>query len=312
MAKKIGGLGRGLASLIPDKKEDRITAQAKNIWSGGQVSGTGQGSVAQDDIEAITFIPLNKISANPYQPREHFAHGDLEDLISSIKEHGILQPLVVAPKGDKFELIAGERRWRAAQFLELDKVPAIVRDVTEQEQLELSLIENIQRQNLNSIEEARAYQRLIDEFNLTQEQVAKRVGKSRAKVANTLRFLHLPAEIQQWLAEGKLTEGHAKILLEIDNPKKQLTIAKRILRQQLTVRDTKEVVSNSGSVKVKSHVRQMGSGKYKAWEDNLQSVLGTKVHIDDKKGKGRIVIEYYSDEELRDLVDRLSRLDDGL
>jgi ParB family chromosome partitioning protein len=132
------------------------------------------------------------------------------------------------------------------------------------------------------------------------------------KVANTLRFLNLPAEIQQWLAEGKLTEGHAKILLEIDSPKKQLTIAKRILRQQLTVRDAKNVVDSSKDIKIKGHIRQLSQRKYKAWENNLESVLGTKVNIDDKKGKGRIIIEYYSEEELRDLVDRLSRLDDDL
>ena len=311
MAKHSGGLGRGLASLIPDKKDDKIVTQAKNLWGGSQEQ-IETASAAGEDLAAITFVPLGKIAANPYQPREHFSHGSLEELISSIKEHGILQPLVVAPKDDGFELIAGERRLRAAQFLELDKVPVIIREVTEQEQLELSLIENIQRQNLNAIEEARAYQRLIDEFNLTQAEVAQRVGKSRAKVANTLRLLHLPAEIQAWLAEGKLTEGHAKILLEVDNPKKQLTIAKRILRQQLTVRDTKEVVTSAKGIKVKEHTRSSNRGKYKTWEDNLQSVLGTKVSIDDKKGKGRIMIEYYSEEELRDLVDRLSRLDDDL
>lgn len=313
MAKNKGGLGRGLASLIPDKKnEDKIAAQVKNFWSGNQAAVSSTQQEGNNNIETITFIPLNKISANPYQPREHFSHSNLEELINSIKEHGILQPLVVAAKGDEFELIAGERRFRAAQFLELDKVPAIIRDVTKQEQLELSLIENIQRQDLNAIEKARAYQRLIDEFNLTQAEVAQRVGKSRAKVANTLRFLNLPAEIQQWLAEGKLTEGHAKILLEIDSPKKQLTIAKRILRQQLTVRDAKNVVDSSKDIKIKGHIRQLSQRKYKAWENNLESVLGTKVNIDDKKGKGRIIIEYYSEEELRDLVDRLSRLDDDL
>lgn len=313
MANQTGGLGRGLASLIPDKKDEKISAQAKNFWSGRKESvsaGSEQTQLGSENLEAISFVPLEKIKPNPYQPRQNFSHSELEDLMNSIKEHGILQPLVLTAKGDFFELVAGERRFRSAQFLEMEKVPAIIRSVTHQEQLELSLIENIQRQNLNPIEEARAYQRLLDEFNLTQEEVAKRVGKSRPKVANTIRLLNLSAEVQEWLAAGKLTEGHAKVLLEIDSPAKQATVAKRIMRQQLTVRAAESLVDSSGGEKYKKKILHFTDSNYKTWEKALQSALGTKVNITGQQGKGKIIIEYFSEEELRAMVERLGNTDD--
>lgn len=308
------GLGRGLASLIPDKKNtaDKISQQAKQAWGVNATRAVSEQNSQTDSLAVIEFLSIDKIDVNPYQPRQSFSHSGLEELMASIKEHGILQPLIVAPQGDKYQLIAGERRLRAARFLELDKVPAIIRPVSEQEQLELSLIENIQRQDLNPLEEAQAYQRLITEFNLTQEEVGQRVGKSRSKVANILRLLQLPVEVQVWLSEGKLTESHAKILLELDKPHKQITLAKRIMRQKLTVRDSEQALKHFKEIKVKGHSRQLSESKYGIWEKNLQSVLGTKVRIEDRNGRGQVVLEYFSEEELRSLVERINQLDDML
>lgn len=311
------GLGRGLASLIPDsKKQDTIKQQARSVWNGVAnddkpksvpVTEEKSSRVQENQIQQIL---VKKITANPYQPRTQFDRASLEELMASIKEHGILQPVVLAPVADGYQLIAGERRFRSAQFLEMETVPAIVRDVTEQQQLELSLIENIQRQQLNPIEEARSYKRLHDEFNIKQEDIGNRVGKSRSKVANMLRLLSLPEEIQEWLRDGKLTVGHAKILLELDSPSKQLTIAKKILRQNLTVRDTNVTVKEAQGVSVKGHIRKAADPRIKSKEKTLQSLLGTKVSISDSGGKGRITIEYYADEELDALVERLGQLDD--
>lgn len=295
MAKQFG-LGRGLASLIPEKKEEKTSAHKEVVSESSDVLA---------DLKGITIyeIPTAHITANPYQPRKHFDHSQLEELIASIKEHGIVQPLVVAPYDEGYQLIAGERRLRAAQFLELATVPAVVREASEQERLELSLVENVQRQDLNPMEEAVAYQRLLDEFNLTQEEVAKKVGKSRPKIANILRLLRLPLEIQKWIAGGQLTEGHAKILLEIDNPAQQLVMAKKIIRSQLTIRETARFVK---TVAVKGHTQHIKDAKLKSQEKILQSYLGTKVHILDTKGKGKVVIEYYSQEELQSLIERLT------
>ena len=194
---KTHGLGKGLSSLIPPKIDKEIFSKASAILPGE---------------ERISQIPVDKIKANPHQPRSNFDHESLEDLTNSIKEHGILQPLILAPAGNNYQVIAGERRWRAAQLLNLKTVPAVVREMEEQQKLELALVENIQRQDLNPIEEAVAFQRLIDEFSLTQEEVSRRVGKSRAAVANTLRLLSLPAAIQKALMSGKINFSAARII----------------------------------------------------------------------------------------------------
>ncbi len=317
------GLGRGLASLIPDTKsnetkptDQKINQKAKAFWSGGvnesavKVSVVANDNHSQSDSNiSLLNIPLASIEANPYQPRKNFEQSALDDLVASIREHGILQPLVVVPNGDGYQLIAGERRFRSAQILQLETVPVIVRDVTEQQQLELSLIENIQRQNLNPIEEARSYKQLADEFSLSQEDIAKRVGKSRSKVANSMRLLQLPDEVQRLLMEEKITEGHGKLLLELDSPEKQIALAKKIVRQNLTVRDTGTTVKKQKGINNATTTKSKDP-RIQAWEKKLESSLGTKVSIVDRNNKGKIEIEYFSNEELMALIERLSDVDD--
>lgn len=278
-------LGRGLGSLIPHKQT--LTEQ-----------------VIPEARHEVLDIAVGDVVENPRQPRTHFSPSELEDLINSIQEHGIIQPLIMTRRGSGYELIAGERRLRAARTLGLKTVPAIIRDANEQQKLELALIENIQRQDLNAIEEAVAYRALIDEFNLTQEQVAKRVGKSRSNITNTLRLLELPEEILLALQEGKISKSHARTLLAEPDPEKQFALFKRMLEGGVSVREAEARVS----------LKKPGTGRPKnqkdpnimAHEKRLREVLGTKVDIVESAGKGKITISFYSREELMDLLDRLS------
>jgi len=281
-------LGKGLGSLIPQKNE---TMTEKVIPSARR---------------EVLEVPLEKISVNPHQPRKYFSPSDLEDLVNSIKEHGIMQPLVVTRKGDGFELIAGERRLRAAKTLGEETVPVIVRDATEQEKLELALIENIQRQDLNAVEEATSYKALIDEFTITQEEVASRVGKSRSAVANIIRLLDLPEHMLKALQRGKITKSHARTLLSESDKDAQEALFQKMLSGGVSVREAEARVS---SPKGKSSGSKSSGSKdpnIAAHEKRLREILGTKVGIQEKKGKGKISIEFYSKEELLDLLDRLS------
>jgi ParB family chromosome partitioning protein len=303
------GLGRGLASLIPPKKKNEEDGTASPFVispssrtgvpptppvtpAAGVTPGGGQ------------EVPIQKIVPNPHQPRLHFDEEKLKELSESIKEHGILQPLVVTKSGDQYELIAGERRLQAAKKAGLTTVPVIVRDVTEQQKLELAIIENIQRHNLNPIEEAKAYLRLVDEFSLPQEKVAEKMGKSRSSVANTLRLLHLPVEIQRAVSEGKISEGHAKALLAIENPEKQRAVFDLIIKEELTVRETETKVR---SISVKPHIRTAAQLQPEILErtEHLTELLGTKVKITPSGKGGKVVIEYYSPEDLDGLLRRL-------
>jgi len=301
----IGGLGRGLGSLIPSKKENEESKQpSKDYFSAPTFASR---SIEDSAKLQITEIPVEIIFSNKYQPRKYFAQKDLEELAASIKEHGILQPLVVVEKdeGRGYELVAGERRLRASKIAGLKVVPAIVRDYGELERLELALIENIQRSDLNPIEEASAYQKLNDNFGLTHDQIAKRMGKSRPVISNAIRLLGLPDEIQKALAEGKITEGHAKILMELKDDEKRLALFKRVLSEKLTITDTTHEVKK---VEVKRHARKVTRDpNVAAYEDRLRSSLGTRVSIK-RKGKhaGVIVIEYYGEEEFNGLIDKLS------
>ncbi len=323
---KPSGLGRGLSSLIPNKSaeinksDDNISKKATAFWGGDDSDDKGDNSVPVvnkpvpssklDDEVIVENIPVISIEANPYQPRQNFEKTTLNELKDSIRGHGILQPLVVSPHRDGYQLIAGERRLRSAQELGLKTVPAIIRDVTNQEKLELSLIENIQRQNLNAIEEAKSYLRLSDEFDISQEDIGKRVGKSRSKVTNSIRLLQLPEEVQQMIIGEKLTEGHGKILLELDSPEKQIALAKKIIRQSLTVRDTSDTVKTQKGINIKVNTNRSTDPRFKVWEQKLESTLGTRVNIIDKKGKGKVELEYFSDEELTALIEKLTDLDE--
>lgn len=291
MSKPMGGLGRGLGSLIPQAP----VAQA----SEPKVSAP---EVADASMCVVDIDP-SKIVANPYQPRRTFVQADLEDLMTSIKEHGILQPLVVTELGDgTYELIAGERRLRASKAIGLATVPAIVREADDKKKLEWALIENIQRQDLNAIEEAIAYKQLMADFGLTQEAVAERVGKSRPQIANTLRLLDLPEDMRRALEEGKLTRSHARTLLAEDNPARRQELFERMLTGAVTVRTAEAMVQ--------SHTRKAQQAKdpnILELEKTLREKMGTKVEIKmTTPASGTVVVHFYSKEDLKTLIAHLS------
>jgi len=279
-------LGRGLGALI--------TPTAKTNSSSTISAGT-EGKV--------WFIPVTKIFPDPKQPRKHFNPEELAQLSASIKEHGVLQPLLVVEKNDGgYELVAGERRWRAAQLAGLTTVPALIKQLADQQKLEVSLIENIQRQDLNPIEEAFAYKRLIEEFDLTQKQVADRVGKSRPAVANALRLLDLPAPIQTALIEKKINSGQARALLSLPSAQEQLNMLSSMLGEKMTVRDLEREANKQ---KILHHRPIRKDANLLFLEDKLRAEFGTKVNITQKGERGTIVIDYYSQEELKRLAKKL-------
>ena len=307
MAKQnIGGLGRGLGSLIPNKS-DQLKQKNKNKQPDASSGDVGtHGIEIRVSNSQIIDLPIDSITSNSHQPRKFFDEKSLQELANSIKEHGILQPLVVVKeKDEKYELIAGERRLRASKIAKLDKVPVIIREVGELEKLELAMIENIQRADLNPIETAQAYQKMNDDFGLTHNQIAKRLGKSRPVISNSIRLLRLPDEIQKALAEGKITEGHAKVLLEIKNNDKRLALFKRVLGEKLSITDTAQEVKK---VEVNRHTRKVTKDpNIETYEEQLRASLGTKVLIK-KRGKhaGVIVIEYYGEEEFNGLISKFT------
>jgi ParB family chromosome partitioning protein len=251
--------------------------------------------------ELESSAPIESISPNPYQPRATFDEEALAELAASIREKGLLQPIVVRRAGDgRYELIAGERRLRAAQRAGLERIPILVRDANDSEALELALIENLQRENLNPVEEARAFQRLADEFGLGQEDIAQRVGKSRSTVTNSLRLLQLPSDVLAQLESGALSAGHARTLLGLDSTQAQAAVARDVLARRLSVRDTEQLV--------RQRARPADSdAERRAVEANLARALGTRVHLrHNQSGSGRIVIEYYSLAELDGLIERLA------
>jgi ParB family transcriptional regulator, chromosome partitioning protein len=275
-----GGLGKGLDALIP----------------------------AMDESTGATDVPVDAIVPNPHQPRTVIDQASLEELAASIREHGLIQPLIVTamqPMGRgeiasplQYQLIAGERRWRAARLAGLTSVPVVIKEVAPQQMLELALVENLQRADLNPLEAATAYKQLMDEFGLTQDQVARRVGKTRVVVANALRLLRLPAPIKSSLVEGKISEGHARALLGLDKEELQLRALAVVTRNALSVRQTEELVRRwLAEPKVK--IKQVASAaEMRAIEKRFQQSLGTRVDLFHSKKGGRIVIHYYSDEEL--------------
>ncbi|MDD5397122.1 MAG: ParB/RepB/Spo0J family partition protein [Candidatus Moranbacteria bacterium] len=295
------GLGRGLSSLIPNKQpNDTQPAQTRDEFSAHTV-GAGDESIRGDNF--VIEVDVNQIVANPQQPRNLFDEEKLENLAQSIKMHGIIQPLIVSRNGNKYELIAGERRFQASQRIGLKKVPVIIRQASELQKLELAIIENIQRHDLNAIEEGKAYQKLADEFQFSQEEVATKMGKSRSLVANKMRLLSLPIEIQKGLIEGKITEGHAKAILSLQNPEKQRALYEMILKNSLTVRQVEE---KTKEVSVRSYERhKTADPQMKSVENALVEALGTKVKVSKSGDGGKIVIEYYSQEDLDSLLQKI-------
>jgi ParB family transcriptional regulator, chromosome partitioning protein len=276
------GLGRGLDALIPSKE-----------------------SFPQSD--AIYQIALDKIAPNPHQPRTHFDPQELADLAASIQEHGVLQPLVVTPSGqaDEYLLIAGERRLMAARQAGLETVPAILREAGHQDMLELALVENIQRADLSALDAAQAYQHLAEDFGMTHEEIAGRVGKSRTAVTNSLRLLKLPEIVQTALAEGKITEGHARALLALNTPQSQKAALQTILHHGLNVRQTEELIRKLSGKKPAPSSKKAAPPEVAALEERLRSYLGTRVNLKKRSQGGTLVIHYYSDEDLDDLLGKI-------
>jgi len=286
-------LGKGLGSLIPQQKtRSKIRKE----------TGVKNSSVKE---EQLWHIPISEIVPNSEQPRKNFSHQELEDLIASIKKHGVLQPITVTEGDDGgYELIAGERRLRASQMAGLATVPAIVRGATGQEKLELALIENIQRQDLDPVEEAFAYRRLMTEFGLTQQEVSEQVGKSRSAVANMIRLLDLPEPIQKALVDKKITVGKARALLSLKSESDQLNMFQSMIGEKVTVRDVESAVAARGQKSRKGSVRR--DPNILAQEKLIEERLGTKVRISKKGERGTIVIDFYSKEELDRLLGELT------
>jgi len=273
-------LGKGINALIPEK-----------------VEGVE---------EKIVFLPLELIKPNPFQPREEFDAQSLEELTQSIKEKGVIQPILVRRKGEDFELIAGERRLRAVASLGFTGIPAIVKDVDDQDSLELALIENIQRQNLNSIEEAHAYQYLIDKYQLTQEKISEVLGRSRSTVANILRLLKLPIEIQEELKKGRISFAHARALLEIEDSNKQRLLTQQTISKSLSVRELENLIQSYRPKAQGPRVQtQAQDPVLSALQEQLQHALATKVRIMRKKKRGYIQIEFYSSEDLERIAQKI-------
>ncbi len=293
MAVKKKGLGKGLDSLIPDNKPIKSSAQ-NSISPEEQKSG-------------VQMMKINNVEPNREQPRKKFEEDALLELADSIKQVGIISPLIVQKRKDYCEIIAGERRWRAAKIAGLKEVPVIVKEYSEREIVEISLIENIQRENLNPIEEAMAYKRLLEEFNLKQDEVAERVSKSRTAVTNSMRLLKLDDRVQQMIIDDMISTGHARALLAIDDKEQQYELANQIFDEKLSVRETEKLVKeikNPKKIKEKKKIENVFI--YKDIENKLKEIMGTKVSISSKgNGKGKIEIEYYSDEELERMFDMI-------
>ena len=305
MAAKKKGLGRGLDLLIPEgnnTKQSKTEKESKPI-----IKEVVKEVVKEVKVPAETFLKLSDIEPNREQPRKNFDKEALEELADSIKQYGLIQPIVVQKKDDYYEIIAGERRWRAAKLAGLTEIPVIVKEFSEQELVEISLIENIQREDLNPVEEAMAYKRLIDEFHLKQDEIAERVGKSRTAVTNAMRLLKLSEKVQQMLIDEMITAGHARAILSIADKEKQESIAMKVFDEKLSVRETEALVKRMlepPKTAKKSKFSSAEDAIYESLEEKMKSIMGTRVQIHRKKNdKGKIEIEYYSKDELERIID---------
>jgi ParB family chromosome partitioning protein len=302
-------LGKGLSALIREPESPLPQPPEPVVApSGPATQGRTAAAVAPALSEGLLQADIDLIDPSPYQPRTRFREETLEELARSIRVSGIVQPLIARRTDARYQLIAGERRWRAAQRAGLSRVPVVVRDVPEEMALEMTLVENLQREDLNPIEQANAFQRLTDEFSLTQEQVAERTGKDRATIANSLRLLKLEAPIQDFLEEGQLSAGHGRALLAIENVTERLAIARRIARGGMTVRQVEKLASR-GNRRRPDATRLAPDANTKAALDDLQREYGTRVLLHPKRGPkpGELIFEYYDDSDLTRLYDQLMR-----
>lgn len=302
MAVRKKGLGKGLDSLIPNTRSTQ-----------GKKEEAKKPEEKEEKIPGEQLVKITKVEPNREQPRKHFDEDSLMELEDSIRQFGVLQPLLVRKNKDYYEIIAGERRWRAAKRAGLKEVPVIVKDFSEQEILEIGLIENIQRENLNPIEEAMAYKKLIEEFHLKQDEVAERVSKSRTVVTNSMRLLKLDEKVQQMIIDEMLTTGHARALLSLENKEDQQILANRIFDEKLSVRDVEKLIKEwKNPKKKKETIKEKHAFLYEDLEEKMKSVMGTKVSIHSKSsGKGKIEIEYYSEEELEHVFYKIMSIKRG-
>lgn len=275
---KKSALGKGLGALIPNE-------------------------IQSNDNNKPSLISLNLIKSNDEQPRKTFDDEKIAELAQSIKEHGIIQPIILNKKDEYYVIVAGERRWRAAKLLGLKEVPSVVMDLTDKDILEISLIENIQRQDLNPIEEALAYKKLLSDFNLTQEELSKRIGKSRVAISNIIRLIALCDTVKQYLIDEVISEGHGRALLAITDPKLQSEIAQKVIDEKLSVRELEKLIKHLNNNKEEKSVKREGNPYYKDVTERLQNYFGTKVNISNKNNKGKIEIEYYSEEDLQRILE---------
>ena len=306
MAGKKSGLGRGLDALFPEKVSQE---KPKTVRSSKPKTNTAtvKTTLDQPAVKGETIVKISKVEPNREQPRKKFDEDALLELSESIKMYGVLQPLLVSDKKDYYEIVAGERRWRAAKMAGLKEVPVVIKEFSDQEIVEISLIENIQREDLNPVEEAMAYKRLIDEFNLKQDEIAERVSKSRTAVTNSLRLLKLDARVQQMMVDEMISAGHARALLAISDAEKQYSVAMRIFDEKLSVRETEKLVKTilNPSKKRENAVSDSAEDAlYESLEEKMKNITGTRVFIHRKKNnKGKIEIEYYSRDDLDRIID---------
>ncbi|NBJ02101.1 ParB/RepB/Spo0J family partition protein [Lachnospiraceae bacterium] len=306
---KRNGLGKGLDSLIPDKNvkpeaEAKVSVE-KSLKNKNPKTEKTDSENTHENPTGELMLNINEVEPNRGQPRKEFDEDALLELADSVRQYGILQPLIVQKNKGYYEIIAGERRWRAAKLAGLKEVPVIIKEYTSQQVVEISLIENIQRENLNPIEEAMAFKRLLDEFNLKQDEVAERVSKSRTAVTNSMRLLKLDDKVQQMIIDDMISTGHARALLAIDNKEQQYSIATKIFDEKLSVRETEKLVKSLKNPKKKVEKEKIEHVfVYDDLIDKMKNVMGTKVNINAKaNGKGKIEIEYYSEEELERIYD---------
>mgnify|MGYP000341113820 FL=1 len=301
------GLGSGIDVLIPKAKGTKKEEEKKKIVK----------EVVKEVVKELETIPINKIEPNQSQPRKYFNEDSLQELADSIKQHGLIEPLIVQ-KGKKgfYQIIAGERRWRAAKIANLKEVPVVIKDYTKQEVMEIALIENIQREDLNPIEEAEAYDSLIKEFHLKQDEIAEKVSKSRVAITNALRLLKLDERVRTMLVEDKLKSGHARALLAIENNDLQYETAVQVFDQKLSVRETEKLVKKILLPKAEKKEDEKNNDEqmktiYQNFEEKLKMIMGTKVNINHgKKGKGKIEIEYYSPDEFERIMELMTKIAD--
>ena len=306
MAGKKSGLGRGLDALFPEKTVQSKPKTVKTVKEEKKVAVDTRKSSQQETSNGERMMKISMIEPNREQPRKKFDEDALQELSESIKQYGILQPLLVSDKKDYYEIVAGERRWRAAKMAGLKEVPVVVKEFSTQEIVEISLIENIQREDLNPVEEAMAYKRLIDEFHLKQDEIAERVSKSRTAVTNSMRLLKLDSRVQQMMVDEMISAGHARAILAISDPEQQYNAAMKVFDEKLSVRETEKLVKSILTPTKKKPVvsNPTEDAIYESLEEKMKGITGTRVFIHRKKNnKGKIEIEYYSRDDLDRIID---------